>query len=281
MKKITLLLLLITSSVFAQIDYSKFSKDELMSKLKTKEREISDLKKSLDEKIIVKDKALKESFITRNKEVSELTKIIEETNAVFLREIFDAKYIKNTTYFKDTDLANENNTEKFKNSNVLINSIKVKQTNSLLDICNKALDFNKNYLDLFSIKDSVLNKKFDKIKVLAAVKAIENLPELESDCKLNIKKMKIVNLLKNYSENICLLRNDLDKLKTKKDQKSLAPTYLKLEKDNRYKDYPFLLSIVSEMRKDVNSYTNDDLQPCIEINQNPIETPKTEKKDLK
>lgn len=278
MKKITLLLLLIASSVFAQIDYSKFSKDELISNLKTKEIEIKDLKKALDKEKSVKEKAVKESFSNTNKEVSELKKIIDLTNTVFLREIFDAKYIKNTVYFMDTDLAIENNTEKFKNSNVLINSIKVNQTNSLLDVCNKALDFNKNYLDLFGIRDSVLNKKFDKIKVLAAIKAIENLPELDSDSKLNIKKMKIVNLLKNYSENICLLKNDLDKLKTKKDQKSLAPTYLKLEKDNRYKDYPFLLSIVSEMRKDVNSYTTDDLQPCSEINKIPIETSNTETK---
>jgi ribosomal protein L19E len=278
MKKITLLvLLLIISSAFAQTDYSKFSKDELISKLKSKEIEIKALKESLDQEKKAKEKKRNENTSTAKNEIDELTKIIEETNAVFLREIFDAKYIKNTTYFKDTDLANENNTEKFKNSNVLINSIKVKQTNSLLDICNKALDFNKNYLDLFSIKDNVLNKKFDEIKVLEAIKTIENLPELESESKLNIKKMKIVNLLKNYSENICLLRNDLDKLKTKKDQKSLAPTYLKLEKDNRYKDYPFLLSIVSEMRKDVNSYTNDDLQ-CAEINKTPIETSNAETK---
>jgi regulator of replication initiation timing len=265
MKKITLLLLLITSSVFAQIDYSKYSKDELISKLKAKDLEFTNLKKSLDQEKKAKEKKSNETTSTAKNVIDELTKIIEGTNTIFLREIFDAKYVKNTTYFKETDLAIENNTEKFINSDVLINSIKINQTNSLLDLCNKALDFNKNYLALFDIRDNVLNKKFDKIKVLTAIKAIENLPELESDSKLNIKKMKIVNLLKNYSENICLLRNNLDKLKTQKDQKSLAPTYLKLEKESRYKDYPFLQSIISEMRKDTNSYTNDDLQPCAEV----------------
>lgn len=257
--------MLTASSVFAQIDYSKFSKDELISNLKTKEIEIKDLKKALDKEIKGKEKKNSENTARSNDEIAELKKIIEETNTVFLREIFETKYIKNTNYFKETDLTIENNTEKFKNSNILINSIKLNEINSVLDVCNKALDFNKNYLTLFDIRDNVLNKKFDDVKVLEAIKIIENLPELESESKLNIKKMKIVNLLKNYSENICLLKNDLDKLKKLKDQKSLAPTYLKLEKESRYKDYPFLQLIISEMRKDVNSYTNDDLQPCEEV----------------
>jgi hypothetical protein len=265
MKKITLVIVLITSSVFAQTDYSKSSKEELVNKLKTIEVQIEDLKKSLVEEKKEKEKKSKDNIGKINAEIVALKKIIEETNTVFLREIFDAKYIKNTSYFKETDLAIENNTEKFKNSNVLINSIKLNETNFVLDVCNKALDFNKNYVTLFDVRDNVLNKKFDDIKVLEAIKIIENLPELESESKLNIKKMKIVNLLKNYSENICLLKNDLDKLKKLKDQKSLAPTYLKLEKESRYKDYPFLQLIISEMRKDVNSYTNDDLQPCEEV----------------
>lgn len=265
MKKITLVILLITSNIFAQTDYSKSSKEELVNKIKAIEVQIEDLKKSLVEEKKEKEKKSKDNIGKINAEIVVLKKIIEETNTVFLREIFETKYIKNTNYFKETDLTIENNTEKFKNSNVLINSIKLNETNSDLDVCNKALDFNKNYLTLFDIRDNVLNKKFDEITVLEAIKTIENLPELESESKLNIKKMKIVNLLKNYSENICLLKNDLDKLKKLKDQKSLAPTYLKLEKESRYKDYTFLQLIISEMRKDVNSYTNDDLQPCEEV----------------
>lgn len=265
MKKITLVILLITSNIFAQTDYSKSSKEELVNKIKAIEVQIEDLKKSLVEEKKEKEKKSKDNIGKINAEIVALKKIIEETNTVFLREIFETKYIKNTNYFKETDLTIENNTEKFKNSNVLINSIKLNETNSDVDVCNKALDFNKNYLTLFDIRDNVLNKKFDEITVLEAIKTIENLPELESESKLNIKKMKIVNLLKNYSENICLLKNDLDKLKKLKDQKSLAPTYLKLEKESRYKDYPFLQSIISEMRKDMNSYTNDDLQPCVEV----------------
>ena len=265
MKKITLIILLITSNVFAQTDYSKSSKEELVNKIKAIEVQIEDLKKSLMEEKKEKEKKSNDNIAKTNAEIVALKKIIEETNTVFLREIFETKYIKNTNYFKETDLTIENNTEKFKNSNILINSIKLNEINSVLDVCNKALDFNKNYLTLFDIRDNVLNKKFDDVKVLEAIKIIENLPELESESKLNIKKMKIINLLKNYSENICLLKNNLDKLKTQKDQKSLTPTYLKLEKESRYKDYPFLQLIISEMRKDVNSYTNDDLHPCEEV----------------
>lgn len=265
MRKITLIILLITSNIFAQTDYSKSSKEQLIDKIKAKEVQIEDLKKTLVEEKKEKEKKSNDHIAKTNTEIVALKKIIEETNTVFLREIFEAKYIKNTNYFNETDLTIENNTEKFKNSNVLINSIKLNETTSMLDVCNKALDFNKNYLTLFDIRDNVLNKKFDEIKVLEAIKIIENLPELESESKLNINKLKIVNLLKNYSENICLLKNILDKLKTQKDQKSLAPTYLKLEKEGRYKDYPFLQSIISEMKKDVNSYTDDDLQPCPEV----------------
>lgn len=49
MKKITLIILLITSNVFAQTDYSKSSKEELVNKIKAKEVQIEDLKKSLME----------------------------------------------------------------------------------------------------------------------------------------------------------------------------------------------------------------------------------------
>ena len=57
--------------------------------------------------------------------ISILKNIIKETNTVFLREIFDEKYIKNENYFKDTDLATDDNTQKFKNSDVIIKSIMI------------------------------------------------------------------------------------------------------------------------------------------------------------
>jgi hypothetical protein len=47
-----------------------------------------------------------------------------------------------------------------------------------------------------------------------------------------------------------------------KDQKALLPQYIKLEKDPRYKDYPYLKNVIADMKKSVISYTDDDLQPC-------------------
>jgi hypothetical protein len=274
MKKTTLLILLVTSIAFAQ------TKEELTNTITLKNSEIEKLKTTLKNEKVTNDKIVKENSSTLNKEIAELKKIIKETNTTFLREIFDNKYIKNESYFKDTDLANEDNTKKFENSNILINSIKVDESNrEVLDVCNKAINFNNNYLKLFEIRETILNTKYDS-KVIDAIKIIGSLPELDLDSKLHNTKTKILDLLKNYKENTCLLKSSLEKLKTNMDQKSLAPTYLKLEKDVRFKDYPYLVSIISEMRINMNSYTNDDLQPCEEVKKiEEVKVPETVKKD--
>lgn len=260
MKKATVLILLVTSIAFAQ------SKEELTNTIKQKDLEIVKLKETIKKEKASSDKMVNEDSKTANNEIAALKKIIKETNTTFLREIFDNKYIKNETYFKDTDLANEDNTKKFENSNILINSIKVDETNrEVIEVCIKAINFNNNYLKLFEIRETVLNKKYDELKINEAIKSIENLAKIDSDSNLNKTKIKISDLLKSYKENTCLLKSILNKLKTNIDQKSLTPTYVKLEKDVHFKDYPYLVSVISEMRKNTISYTNDDLEPCEEV----------------
>ena len=275
MKKTTVLLLLITSISFAQ------SKEELVNIIKQKDKEIEKLKESIKKEKASNEKMINEDSKTTNNYIAELKKIIKETNVTFLREIFDNKYIINASYFKDTDLANEDNTKKFENSNILINSIKVDESNKeVIEVCIEAINFNANYLKLFEIRKTVINKKYNELIVNEAIKSIENLPKLDSGSNLNKTKIKILDILKNYKENTCLLKSSLDKLKNNIDQKSLNPTYLILEKDARFKDYPYLVSIISEMRKNTISYTNDDLEPCEEVKKiEEVKVPETVKKD--
>lgn len=213
MKKITFLFLIISSSIFAQ-DYSKYSKEELIKIINSKENTLKESNRFLEkEKLENKKKAL-DGTNKSSEETIKLKTVIKETNIAFLRESFENKYVKNKTYFKDTDLVDEDNTNKFEKANVLINSIMVDEVqNEVLNICKYALDFNKNYLKLFEIRKSVLSEKYNEAKLNEALNEIEMLPILELNSKLDITKKRITNVLKNYIDNTCLLKKKLDALK--------------------------------------------------------------------
>lgn len=282
MKKISFLLFIISASIFAQ-DYSKSNKDALIVIINSKENEIKKINKSLEDEKSENKKKASNGKVMSSEETTNLKKIIKQTNTTFLREIFDNKYVNNKTYFIETDLANEDNTKKFENSNVLINSIMVDEAdNEVLKVCKYALDFNKNYLKLFEIRKSVLGEKYNEVTYKEAISNIEKLPVLEADNKLDKTKKRITNLLKNYLENTCLLKNKLDSYKKADQSPVIKQKYNALEKDDHFKDYPYLIQVLKNIKSNVINYNSkEDLQPCIEINQNPIETPKTEKKDLK
>lgn len=276
MKKITLLILFVTSIIFAQ------NKEDYAKIIKTKDTEISTLKISLDKEKKEKDKIINESSSKKNKEIAELKKIIKETNTTFLREIFDNKYIKNETYFKDTDLSNDDNTKKFENSNILINSIVVnEEDNETLKVCNYALDFNENYLKLFEIRKSVLSEKFNETRYKEAIIDIEKLPVLEPDNNLDKTKKRITNLLKNYLENTCLLKIKLDSYKKADQSPAIKQKYATLEKDDHFKDYPYLIQVIRNIKSNVNNYNSkEDLQPCEEVKKTEeVKVPETVKKD--
>lgn len=279
MKKITFLFLIITASIFAQ-DYSKSSKDELIKIINSKENALEESNKSLEkEKLENKKKAL-DGTNKSSEETIKLKTIIKETNIAFLRESFENKYINNKTYFKDTDLVDEDNTKKFEKSNILINSIMVDEVqNEVLNICKYALDFNKNYLKLFEIRKSVLSEKYNEAKLNEALNEIEMLPVLELNSKLDITKKRITNVLKNYIDNTCLLKKKLDALKNADQSPIIKQKYTTLEKDDHFKDYPYLIQIIKNIKKNVINYNSkEDLQPCAEINKSPIETSNTETK---
>jgi hypothetical protein len=200
-----------------------------------------------------------EKKITIRDEVFEMKKVINDNNRAFLMELFSDTYLKNKSYFKETDLGSVSDLGEIKQLIVLISSIKYEESDSIKALCNKIIDFNNNYLTLFDCKEKVLSKKYDSLTVSDNLKKIQSLPALDSDFKLNKTKLYMLDLLKNYKENSALLKVSLDRLKKKIDQPALKPSYLKYEKDPKFKDYPYLVSVIVAMKDSVISYTDDDL----------------------
>jgi hypothetical protein len=250
MRLFILFLALLSSSCFAQ----------------SKDKEYKAVKDTLEKLKAAKEALLKSSADSfeilglARRQILELKQVIKDNNDVSLRAVFENKYT--AKYFQETDLEVEDKTVKFRNSNTLINSVKVDADQQTLNLSTKALAFNKNYLALFQMRQSVLNVKYDDKKVKDALMLIDSLPQLDTNSNLYKTKVKMANLLKNYKDNTCALKKLLDILKPRKDQKALNPTYLKYEKESRFENYQYLITIISKMKKDVKSYTSDELQPC-------------------
>jgi hypothetical protein len=274
---------LISLSSFAQNDdYSKLNKEDLITKNKELKESVENCKKA-------KEKQVSEKAGWSNKEILQLKTIIKETNETFLRELFKNKYVLDTNYFKDTELANDDNTKKFENSTILLNSILADESTSEEDkkLGRKALVFNVNYLTLFQIKKTLFYQKYDEIKVTEAIKNIDNLPLLEEDSKLHKEKTNIKAFLSNYKGNSCALKKQLDQYRTNPDQSTtFKQVYTKLESNPHYKDYPYLIEIIKKIKSNVNLYTADDLGPCevetaaVPINTSTPENSKTVEKEV-
>jgi len=259
-------------------DYQKKSKDDLIQLLTQKDDELKGLKKNISQ---MEQSRTMQASTSQNcsnalaeaqKQIQELKTIIKNNNDVSLRGVFESKYTPE--YFEETDLDQEDKLIKFKNSITLINSVKVDASQQTLELATKAMNFNVNYIELFEIRENVLKNKFDENRVVAALKRIENLPAISASSKLSKTKDRLTSLLKNYKEATCDLKGILDALKPKMDQKALLPTYVKVENAPKFKGYPYLVSVISKMKKDVISYTPDALQPC-EAVKKPVEENKS------
>ncbi len=266
MKKLILLFLLSTMQIFAQ-DYSKNSAKELLNIIKSKDSEIAKLQKNSSEIKSINEK----SVINIKNEKDSLFTILNNVNEIFLLDIFIEKY--NEKYFLETDLL-EDKTEKIKNSRILISSIKAtSKDQNTKELCQKALDFETNYSLLYDIKKTVFANKYNKEGVDLAIKNIEALPSLMENSKLNISKKNIVDLLKNYAFNTCELRKNLVKYKKASDQNAIQNNYKKLETDSRFSSYAYLINVIREMKKNVNSFSDDldiDCEPFKEAEPQPI-----------
>jgi hypothetical protein len=235
------------------------SKEEI---IKSKDEEIKKLKDNNQKELVEKEQKSKIEINRLNNEILFLKNIIKESNEYFLKDMFNETFSE--TYFKTRDLSKTDDSENFKLSNALVNSINVGATYETQSLCIRIINFNTNYLTLMIIRENVLNKKFDESKVQDALTKIKALPEIDPESKLGITKQSIRDLLYNYKENICSLKKSLDKYKNL-DQSAIKPLYDKLLDDPRFKNYPYLKQIIIDMKKDVTSYTGeDDLLPCLE-----------------
>jgi hypothetical protein len=268
-KKIFFMLLLVTFSGVAQQkkDYSKFSSKDLIKELENRDSEFKKLKDDSSKEKTSADNANNSKSDSDNKKIAELESTIKQINEVFLWEIFENKYIKNTDYFKETDLSIEDNTKKFTNSDILIKSVKTGYAKDaeIVNVCNKARDFNNNYLRLFEVQKTILTESYNDEKVKNALKEIEKLPALDFDSKLGATKQKLIDLLKNYLANTCDLKEKLDKMKKADQSPVIKQKYAALEKDAHFKDYPYLVQVIKDIKNSLNSYTEDDLQPCLAV----------------
>ena len=229
--------------------------------LKIKDNEIKKLKENQLE-ILEKNQISKTEIDKLNNEIQLLKNVIKESNIYFLKDMFDETF--NETYFKTRDLSKTDDSENFKLSNALVKSIIVEASLDVQKLCKRVTEFNTNYLTLIQIRDNVLNKKFDESKVQEALVKIKALPEIDPESKLGDRKQSIKDLLFNYKGNICILKKYLDEYKNK-DQSAIKPLYDKLLEDPRFKNYPYLKQLISDMKKNLTSYTGeDDLLPCLE-----------------
>ena len=193
-------------------------------------------------------------------EVDSIKNVIRAVDSVFLMELFINKYINNKNYFNDTDLDTTDKSEKFRNSNTLINAIKFTDLDSIKKVCERVENFNKNYVTLFKVRADALNQRYDSIKVINNINIINKLPVLDSESSLFKRKEHIIKLLNTYKANSDSLLGELKKYIPKKDQKAIGISYLKLEKDDKYKDYPYLISIIEKTRKKASDFKEEDLK---------------------
>lgn len=253
-KKLAIMSFFLSMSLFSQ------NKDEI---IKSKDNEIKSLKDKIQKELVENEQKKKIEIDNLNNEILLLKNVIKESNFYFLKDMFDETY--NETYFKTRDLSKTDDSENFKLSSALLSSINIDASPELKKLCIRVSDFNTNYLVLLTIRENVLNKKFDESKVQEALNKIKKLPEIDPESKLSNTKKMIEGLLYNYKENICILKKQLDNYKTKLDQKAIKPLYDVLVDDSRFKNYPYLKQIIIDMKKDVTSYTGeDDLLPCLE-----------------
>lgn len=266
MKKYILSFLFISTVMFAQ-DYPKLKIPQLVDTINNKNRTIKELKITISE--------LKNQVESLNKKndsnnLEKFKSIIKDDNNYWLKDLFDKKYTD--IYFAETDLESEDISKKIEKSNVYVISImSVETNNGIIEKCNQALDFNKNYMALYAIQNTVLSEKYNEKNVNEAISTVEKLPKLKVDSKLDKSKARILNTLKNYLDSTCSLKKKLDGWKNA-DCKSppMQKLFTSLENDDSYKGYDYLLKIIRKMKSNKIDYTNDDLQPCPEASKDNV-----------
>lgn len=270
MKKHILIVILFSSISYSQSsnNYQNWNKKQLTDSLIQNDIKLKKLNETNDKLNKTNDKLEKTIAELKNKKSNsinydELINIIKENNKYWFNTAFD-------DYCKTHDLTemiletNDGLLYTMKRVSAYIKSIRiVEEDNDMKNKCQKVLDFHENYIKLFEIRKA-LNEKYNEDKSTQYKNDINALPELELNSKLDNYKKYLLKLLDNYKDNTCLLKSILDKYKNVDQVSSkLKKAYADLLVDAHYKDYPYLINVIKNITKNVNNYSNDDLQPCV------------------
>jgi hypothetical protein len=203
-----------------------------------------------------------QDFSDCESKLQNVDKLVNDLYKFYLKEKFDLNFSDNA--YLNQDLFDDNEFElKFPKIETLINAIKYITKDDLVKLkCNRILNFNKNYIKLKGIKNTVLSKKYESLLIKKSLEEISALPELDSSISplLFNRKLLTIALLKNYSIRTKELKIDLDKLSKANQTSSYTKSdYKNLEKSKLYENYTFLLNIIKNIQKDVLLYIPDDL----------------------
>ncbi|MEP6262023.1 MAG: hypothetical protein ABJ092_10630 [Gillisia sp.] len=266
MRKIihTLILLLTCNLIYSQQDLESLNKKDLIALVTQKDQEITKLNRqlsSLNTEVLKNKKDLEEL----NKQQEDLKNLLGETTNRWLKDVFVDKYITNKDYFLESNIpAVKGDLEELKRNfeqyDIIIKSVLAsKPSKEHESVAHKALHFNENYLALLRIREEIIPLKYNEELVLKTLQEIDSLPILQGG-KLQETKIEMIGLLKNYQERNCILKLELDNF-SKVDQEVARSKYKGFEKDAHFKDYPYFITVLQDIQKNVNLYTPDKL-PC-------------------
>lgn len=207
----------------------------------------------------------KKTIILTRDSISNLNRSVKEINNLWLRDLLFNKYQLNDNYFITKDLSKEEDKLKLTKIDACAKSLIVEGVKGdTLKICQKVIEFHKIYLMLSNIQENVVTQKYDSLNVKKALLEIESSQmQLDKSSKLFISSSNQKDLLLNYKSRCCDLKIELEKLKK---MEQTAPFTIKkyndLLTDVRFVKYEYLINIIKEMKNNVNSYTDEDLEIC-------------------
>ena len=200
-------------------------------------------------------------FLIRDS-ISEYNQVIHEINNLWLKDLLYNKYQINDNYLLTKDFTKEDEKLKLTKIDACAKSLIAEGVKGdTLIICNKVIEFHKIYFTLTNIQENIVTQKYDSSNIQKALYEIEaSQKQLDKSSKLYLSSIIQKDLLMNYKSRCFDLKIELDKLKK---MEQTAPFTIKkyndLLIDLRFVKYDYLVKIIKEMKNNVNSYTDNDL----------------------
>jgi hypothetical protein len=201
---------------------------------------------------------LTQNNLSLKKELNDLKAIVKENNELILMNLFNKKYVSDTKYFESTDLEDEDTLSLLK-YNALLKSIKYNCSDTEKKIANEALAFNDNYIKLTQIQ-RLFQVKYNEKNVNEAILIINNLSPLSNNIsKLSLSKDKILKRLNNYEAISCqIVPQEIQKIqKNKVELDNNIKKFKELKSKPQYKEYPYVISVLSKFEKNPKLDVND------------------------